>query len=378
MPQVYAKGTFLSGWRMFGASHQGLDHLERRLPCQDAFEYGASDHLIWIAVADGLGGERQSDFGAQFVVNQISALIRNSLTNQSAQTEEDLQRMFEHCRELLLHQANVSHCDAREFSTTLQLVLINTKDGILHYAAVGDGHCIISLQNRECRVLGDQRVRPSIGIAHLLYDRSDKYTHVESVPLDAIDGIFVFTDGLDKLFLQRRTAANIGKRVNVDAIATLNEIIIRAEDETRGVFVLNTLVSARQHDALTDDKTLVTAIRMRENLPLSPQPTLIKSVTSNGHGRSTEGYVGRAEIKTPLRDPNLERRTSHVVILLKRFHRSAVSIWLPWLQIFFLVAILSILLVDKVNLTHYFSHFFSSSPKKTKIQSTPPIVQPSP
>ena len=352
MPHVQSRGSFLSGWRVFGASHQGLDHLRRRLPCQDAFECGAHEHLIWMVVADGLGGELLSDFGAQFAVNHISAMIRRLVVAQSGPTEKDIVRMIGGCRERLISEADAQHCDPREFSATLQLAILDTRDGLAYYAAVGNGHCVVSLHTKQCLVLGDQRDRPSIGTAHLLHEHSDRYTYVETLPLDHIDGIFIFTDGLDELFLKRRTPANVGRRANVGDVTTLKEMISKAEDETRGVFVVNTLVAAQQHEkTLTDDKTLVMMIRSADTFSLPHHSFSIDTISQESASHLSEDDPELSPVPDSM--ASIGHPASRTIASINRFHNSALTIWLPWLQTLFLIAIFAFLVVDRVDIAKY-------------------------
>lgn len=369
MPHIHSRASFAAGWRVFGASHQGLDHQDRALPCQDAFEYGTVGTLTWIAVADGLSGERHSDFGAQLAVSYVSAMVRNAFPPRPHQTKDDIREIFEGCRKELFRQADLISRDVRELSTTLQLALWDTNDKLLHYAVIGDGSCIISLHTGECFVVADHRARPSIGTAHLLHEGIEKYMHVESIPLDLVDGVFVFTDGLDRLFLQRRTAENIGKRVNVADIVALKEAMFEVEDETRGVFVLNTVVAAQQNRVLADDKTLVAAIRSANEFP-SVVPS-IAAIAFDDRLRPLGNSAEETDDTSSTAELSSADSSARLGNLLLRFHNSAREVWLPWLQLLFLMSILAILLAGKIHLPLDISSIFFGVPESSNFEIMP-------
>jgi hypothetical protein len=394
MPQIRTKGRFLAQWRLFGAAHQGQDHQIKDLPCQDAFEFGTCGELAWIAVADGLGGESQSDYGAQFVVTRVGDLICKSFLDPSRDPRSVLRLLLHQCRQDLIQEANAHHCEPRQFSTTLQVIVLDHKDDKLYYAVVGDGHCIATLFTGECVVLGDERRRPIIGTSHLLHDQAEQYTYIEIASLSSIDGVFVFTDGLDDLFLQPRTSRNVRDRANANDITAIKEALAGAQDENRGILVVNTLVSAERHDTLSDDKTLVMAVRSNNGVqtrspkravqgqksipqyqPATPLPDAFgESAAPNQHEidtAATQSIAGLQWRRVFLAGFN-KLSTFFIFLVrtvfaagngLQRVHKAIVSDWLPWIQTVLLVAILLLLATDRYRLNEIAMLLYSAARK---------------
>jgi hypothetical protein len=369
-----------SEWRLFGAAHQGTHNRESGDPCQDAFEIGAEGELLWLAVADGLGSEAQSHHGARCSVDTIGTLVRGTFTSSKI-PNFDMRALFERCRRKLLEEAAVRRCDPRALSTTLQVIILNGQGNQLHYGVIGDGHCITTLSTGECVVLGDARKRPIIGTAHLLHERADQYMHVETMPLDMVTGVFVFTDGLNDLFLQPRTPTNVGKRANCNDVLSVRDTVAATQDENRGVLIVNTLVNAERHTTLADDKTLAVAVRSEVKEPQveAPkeryfQPTSVEPYRAPRTASELEPDVSERdhEVQRPVSSRSFEAKRQPLVTLnasffelfhgassglahgigafgrlARRFHVAAVSDWLPWVQAALLMAILGILVSER-------------------------------
>jgi len=67
------------GWHVVAASATGRAHLDRGLPCQDAFASACAGGLLAAAVCDGAGSASHSDAGARHVADTVvAALVRLS------------------------------------------------------------------------------------------------------------------------------------------------------------------------------------------------------------------------------------------------------------------------------------------------------------
>jgi hypothetical protein len=370
VPHIHARGNFLRDWRLLGGTHQGKHHQDRGLMCEDAFEFGSDNELIWLAVADGLGGELRSEHGARYVVRAVDNFIRESVAG-SRDAKSNVRTLFEHCRRGLLKEAQTLDCDPREFSTTLQVALLSTREDMFYYGVIGDGHCIATLSSEECLVLGDERKRPRMGTAHILHEHAHEYLHIEALPLHSLNGVFVFSDGLDDLLLDQRRWRNAGKRAKCHDVLALRDAIAASQDESRGVLIVNTLVAANQHESLTDDKTLAMAIRSTKHPPPNTEnpPGLASACRqSREHsrpdsfedefplaGRSPLTHTERASLTGPSNlfptDPPGAPDTAKGRIVQKfviRFHKRAISDWLPWVQTILLL-IVALMIADHLG-----------------------------
>lgn len=266
MDRIATAGTFEGAWRLVGTSHQGVDHRKLGLPCQDAFKFGMTPRFVWAAVADGLGSEAFSDAGARMAVSVVESAFPH--IGDGPLGTDQVRQIIQAARVQLENEARARDCDPRKFSTTLQVVIVDLQQRVFFYGSVGDGNCILSLEGDSHVVLGDDRPRPDIGVAHLLHDEFERYLFVQRGSLKGAAAFLVFSDGLDGLLVVH---AKSSSSANPGPVQSLRTFLLQAEDETRGLHLLNTLVSAKGHAHLRDDKTLVALIALQP-LPGPPAP----------------------------------------------------------------------------------------------------------
>ena len=71
----------------------GPYHIEKGLPCQDAFSVKTGKDGYYVAaVADGLGSEKYSDIGSETAVNTAVQFCVDSLS--SGMTDDDIQNVI--------------------------------------------------------------------------------------------------------------------------------------------------------------------------------------------------------------------------------------------------------------------------------------------
>ena len=128
-------------------SIRGKDHEDRNLPCQDYCTVMHFDEKnILGIVADGVGSESHSDFGASIAVHALKKVLKEKF-NPDMQDEEILKLLnmaFCEANETVKKCALESGYDPGQCDTTLSAAILRNND--LFYGHVGDSG-IIALQS---------------------------------------------------------------------------------------------------------------------------------------------------------------------------------------------------------------------------------------
>ena len=131
-------------WSIAGTSIQGVSHVKHDIVCQDAIASHRKDNFYGIALADGAGSLKYSDFGAQlitkislrFVEHNYDAIYDGTI-NQS--------EMIDKIENYLMKKAQKFKIKFEELGSTLQIVCI--KDDRFIFIHIGDG--VISYVNKS-------------------------------------------------------------------------------------------------------------------------------------------------------------------------------------------------------------------------------------
>ena len=138
-------------WTVVGASARGSAHIRREEPCQDSWEHriqvdpktGVSTLIA--AVADGAGSAPLSERGAKTAtaasVQAAADLLEELMSEEQAPGLEDVAtQAILRGKEKVLKQAQEEQGDARNYATTLLIVISNGQHTAI--AQIGDGAAV--------------------------------------------------------------------------------------------------------------------------------------------------------------------------------------------------------------------------------------------
>jgi hypothetical protein len=195
----------VSPWRVVGAAVRGTSHVRHGLPCQDAQGYRSlPGGGLLIAVADGAGSARLSEFGARSAVSAgldaLEAALGLYAPNDEAAWQEAMWGAFASARVAVNHLAKAEGHRLRDYATTLTMAAVS--GGWLATGQVGDGSVVA--QEAGGRLFAATRAQKGeyANETHFLTQR-DAHKHLKvHTCFCPIVALAVMSDGLLRLALK--------------------------------------------------------------------------------------------------------------------------------------------------------------------------------
>jgi hypothetical protein len=130
-------------WKSVCCEVQGRGHIKTETPCQDKTKILSRDGAEVIALSDGAGSASHSHFGAECVVNNISAYVADNFRQlidnvDGKQVKLDIMNIL---KQSLNDKAVELNCDLKDLASTLLLaavceekyIIIHIGDGVIGY-----------------------------------------------------------------------------------------------------------------------------------------------------------------------------------------------------------------------------------------------------
>lgn len=253
---------------LLGARYEGSDHTKlKKTSCQDSFEFGVSDSIIWIAVADGLSAHTHAQYGSRYACEAIAEFIHS---HKQLPTGDDAVKLgnqaLNYCRNKLTQIANFWGVKPIRFATTLQVTFIDRYSNHAIHCAIGDGITIATLKDNSSSVIEYNRAKPpNGGTAHLMMHEAEKFFAVKEIQ-EEIKIFTTVTDGMEEVFIDIQNR-NPDETVDAVFIDYLLEITSKNKhNEPDQCHDLNQLIFKSNviYDS-GDDKTIV--VFKRELMP---------------------------------------------------------------------------------------------------------------
>ena len=194
-----------AGWRVIGASVQGVSHLKSGQPCQDAHAWAILPNGTLIAaVADGAGSARLAEVGAQLAaqtaVNCVRReLLENPLPADEAAWQTLLLEALRAARQRLEDEAQARKSALRELAATL-IIAVATNE-LTATAHIGDGAAVLQAAD-ELLLLAAPQAGEYVNETTFLVSPA----YLEAAQFSCWRGraqqLALFTDGLQRLALQ--------------------------------------------------------------------------------------------------------------------------------------------------------------------------------
>jgi hypothetical protein len=192
-------------WRFAAAAKTGTSHLQKSLPCQDAFRcevaVGSSGQVLISVVSDGAGSASEGATGAAYICDELVQQVQRRLPDFTSATAADLlKECVSRTREGLLSEADSLGLPARELAATLLCAVLSEHWSA--FAQIGDGAIVTPESGTDtwAWLFWPQRGEYA-NTTSFLTDR----TAMEELQVDTLahaqHEVAIFTDGLQHLVL---------------------------------------------------------------------------------------------------------------------------------------------------------------------------------
>ena len=260
-----------TGWTGMAASRRGTSHVRRGEPRQDARQvrHAHGSDTIVAVVADGAGSAPQGGTGAAVICRRIAAQAVEALNRLAvAEIDEDQVRdWIDAARDVLGAGAARRGRSLRDYATTLLLAISDGWRTVV--AHVGDGAIVA----RRAGGGGWEALSwPATGeYASTTYFVTDEPAPNVRIGIHdgAIDGLALFTDGIERLVLDLANRAPHQSWFDRMA-APLDRMAARADQGESIDFELSQALGRyldgdRVCERSDDDKTVVLSVRARRD-----------------------------------------------------------------------------------------------------------------
>ena len=126
-------------WKSVCCAVQGRGHVKKNIPCQDKVAWRAENNVHVIALADGAGSAEFSHYGAECVVNRMTAFVADRFFEIIAQADarKVTQEILSVALQALNNEAELRRCALKDLASTLLIAAVGDENFFL--AHLGDG-----------------------------------------------------------------------------------------------------------------------------------------------------------------------------------------------------------------------------------------------
>jgi hypothetical protein len=257
----------------------GREHIEKNTPCQDSVAYGSHQGVQILAVADGAGSKKFSQYGSKIAVEQMIKILSSNFREvlqrmekvgkKKTQFDQDQLFIKEWFQKTIVSEmdtfAKSNQFTVNDMGCTLLFVAFNEN----HYVAghIGDGliASIHGVPGQEYTKLISEPEGEANETFFVTMAKLAPHFRISSGSMDQIRGFFVTTDGLQDRIYQKK----IGLSSNLN---TLIQAYFRKNNEQYKTFI-DELIASRWTD-LNDDLSLVMVTRENQSLTQENIPYL--------------------------------------------------------------------------------------------------------
>ncbi len=184
--------------RIFGASVIGPLHVQKNLPCQDAWAFSAAlSGTGVIAVADGLGSASKSEVGARLAVDTAVASVKEAfaIADSVAPLDQIGLAAVKHAREALEKRSSEEECSLKDLACTMIVAALS--QGCLAVAHIGDGAVVAQTADGLLLISGPGESEYANEVVPLTaIDWQESLRIVDGI--SGVRSLAVFTDGCQR------------------------------------------------------------------------------------------------------------------------------------------------------------------------------------
>jgi len=243
--------------RMFGVSVAGPSHVKLGIPCQDACQFAVLGQAAGVvAIADGLGSVRHSDWGASRAVAAAVAAVQEEWTRQPAagSLTELAQKGMAAARRALEALGLQEGCPLDELACTLLVIVLH--EGRAAAGQIGDGAAVVQTAAGLRLLSGPGEAEYVNEVTPLTARGWEREVRLAAEVAD-VRGLLAFTDGCQRAALLRGSGGHVPFPRFCDPLFAFAAAATDSEQATRELNALLTSPKLREHSE--DDKTIVLA-----------------------------------------------------------------------------------------------------------------------
>lgn len=318
MRLLFLTGGIALDWKSVCGAVQGRGHAKKDIPCQDKVARRSENGVHVIALADGAGSASMSHFGAQVVVNRMTAFVADRFFDLIAQADGRLvaQEILSVTLQALNDEAELRECTLKDLASTLLIAAVG--DGNFFLAHLGDG--VIGYLNETGLKVATTPDNGEFSNETVFVTSANAAAHMRLFKgaLKNISGFILMSDGSEQSLYNKRnkTLAPAVKRL-MHRATLIDAAVLKPQLER----ALSTVVAENTHD---DCSVAILArnsdqLPPIEDLPLSERQSLFQ-IANDSAPRKIRKKILRCDkicalLKQPLTLRQLARR-----LHLKAFH----------------------------------------------------------
>ncbi|KAA8995647.1 protein phosphatase 2C domain-containing protein [Affinibrenneria salicis] len=243
-------------WSVYAASATGAAHLERHIPCQDAWSIRRPVGRLIAAVCDGAGSARYSEVGAQTVSRLFTRRLAALAMPEDLPIEQvrpAAVQILTDIRRSLSERAMEQRCEPGEFASTLVAVWIGEQAGYIFH--LGDGIAVIETAQGESVISQPENGEYANQTWFLTSDQWE--AHLRITPVNApIGKVILLSDGVQPFAMNKACDA-----LYAPFIEPVLRYLRQVSEEEGSAALQSTLADPRTHRITGDDKTLLICLR---------------------------------------------------------------------------------------------------------------------
>lgn len=252
------------GWRIYAASATGKSHLDKGIPCQDAFAFHADGDVLVAVVCDGAGSAASSDVGSRLTADTVVRNLAAAWAQQGDALATSEQAVFElaaaavlDARAALIAVAGAAQAELSSYAATLVGFVGDAERGWFFH--IGDGLGVAEAadaQTHAARVSAPENGEYANETYFVTGEAWREHLRVLAVPYP-VARLNLMSDGAMPFAMEKGNAGLY--RPFIDPVARY----LASVDEDAGSRALfGTLDDPRTHGITSDDKTLLIALRV--------------------------------------------------------------------------------------------------------------------
>lgn len=254
-------------WRIYAASATGTSHIDKGIPCQDAFAFHAAGDVLVAVVCDGAGSAPRSDEGSRLLADTVARALGDRCEREPECLGGDAEAWFAIAadavtlaRDALSQTAQAAQAPLSSYAATLVGYAGDGRRGWFFH--IGDGIAVAEPATPDD---GEDSAAAWVSLPSNGEYANETYfvtgdswrEHLRVSPLPApIAHLALMSDGAMPFAMQKNNAGLF--KPFFEPVARY----LASVDEDQGSrALLATLEDPRTHGITSDDKTLLIALR---------------------------------------------------------------------------------------------------------------------
>lgn len=255
------------GWKIISARSAGSSHLLNGEPCQDYYLVGTlpgsnGNEVFYAFVSDGAGSASKGKEGSKLAC-EASLEYLNSIDYPSFE-EKNVYELVDHAADAISKLAISENLESRDFACTLLGVVVT--ESCTSYFQIGDGAIVVkeTLTNSNYKVVFWPANGEYANMTYFVTDENLTQSLMVKCVFQFPVALSIFTDGLQRLCLQYETSSVhepfFKPMFSALAACSKGEEIAQLNGK-----LISFLDSPKVNERTDDDKTLVLAIRIKDD-----------------------------------------------------------------------------------------------------------------